>query len=86
MTIGYIVNVSPTKFKTTRAESPTPNRAYSNGGTMSEMRYANTKILIVTCYLLLPPFCLPSASLLPPLQVPFFSHSKERTWNGLGTD
>ena len=71
MTIGYIVNVSPTKFKTTRAESPTPNRAYSNGGTMSEMRYAYTKILIVTCYLLLPPFCLPSASLASPIFHPF---------------
>ena len=30
-----------------------PNRAYPDRGTMSEMRYANTKILIVTCYLLL---------------------------------
>ena len=30
-----------------------PNRAYPDGGAMSEMRYAYTKILIVTCYLLL---------------------------------
>ena len=29
------------------------NRAYPDGGAMSEMRYAYTKILIVTCYLLL---------------------------------
>ena len=28
------------------------NRAYPDGGAMSVMRYANTKILIVTCYLL----------------------------------
>ena len=34
-------------------------------------------LLPVTCY------CLPSTSLLPPLLLPFFSHSKERTWNGL---
>ena len=53
MTIVYIVNVSSTKFKTARGENQIPNRAYSDGGTMSEMRYANTKILIVTCYLLL---------------------------------
>ena len=37
-------------------------------------------LLPVTCY------CLPSTSLLPPLLLPFFSHSKERTWNGLETD
>ena len=29
------------------------NRAYPDGGAMSEMRYAKTKFLIVTCYLLL---------------------------------
>ena len=33
------------------------NRAYPDGGAMSEMRYAYTKILIVTCYLLLTRFC-----------------------------
>ena len=42
-----------------------PNRAYPDGGTMSEMRYAKTKILIVTRYPLpqgrnavIPPLCL----------------------------
>ena len=33
------------------------NRAYPDGVAMSVMRYANTKILIVTCYLLLTRFC-----------------------------
>ena len=30
-----------------------PNRAYPDGGMMSEIRYTYTQILIVTCYLLL---------------------------------
>ena len=34
-----------------------PNRAYPDGGTMSEMRCTYTNFLIVTCYLLLTRFC-----------------------------
>jgi hypothetical protein len=34
-------------------ESYRPQQSISREGAMSEMRYANTKILIVTCYLLL---------------------------------
>ena len=54
-----------------------------NGFSVSLFSYANTKILIVTCYLLLQGLERCCASILPPLQVPFYSHSKERTWNGL---
>ena len=32
------------------------------------------------------PFYLPCKSLPNPLQIPFFSHSKERTWNGPETE
>ena len=42
-----------------------------DGGTMSDMRYADTNFLIVTCYLLLPPFYLPSTSLATPIFLPF---------------
>ena len=59
------------------------NRAYPERGAMSEMRYAYTIILIVTCYLLLQGLERCCASILPPLQVPFYSHSKARTWNGI---
>ena len=51
MTCFRLLSLSE-KFNTARDEHPTPNRAYPNKGTMYEMRYANTKILIVTCYLL----------------------------------
>ncbi len=52
-----------------------PNRAYPDGGAMSEMRYAKTKFLIVTrycwdrnavCALVMPPFCLRYGSAIPP--------------------
>ena len=66
MTCFRLLNLSE-KFKTARDEHPTSNRAYPNKGTMYEMRYANTKILIVTCYLLLPPFYLPCYSHFPPI-------------------
>ena len=60
------------------------------------MRYANTKFLIVTRYLLLkgrnayvPSFCLRSAFVLPSLQVRSYRWSingpttdLQRTWNG----
>ena len=64
-----------------------PNRAYPEGGAMSEMRYACTKILIVTRYrgvrnAVVPSFCLrfrfTSGSLL--------SMEHQRTYNGPRTD
>ena len=77
--------------------TPIPNRAYSDGGTMSEIRYANTKILIVTCYLLLqgqkrccafamPSFCLRYAFASGSLPFDGASTDLQRTNNGFTTD
>ena len=64
-----------------------PNRAYTDRDTMSEMRYANTKILIVTRYCKVrnadvPSLYLRSAFVLPSLQV------RSHRWSiyGLTTD
>ena len=71
--------MSSTKFKTARAKARHPTEHIQTGVLCLKWDTLTQKSLLlpVTCY------CLPSASLLPPLQVPFFTHSKERTWNGL---
>ena len=70
-----------------------PQQSISRWGAMSEMRYADTKILIVTCYLLpqvqkrcrvfaMPSFCLRYASASGSL--PSMEH--QRTYNGFTTE
>ena len=59
-----------------------PNRAYPDVGTISEMRYAYTKILIVTCYLLLQGQKCRCASVVLSL----FLRSRDYRMNGLITD
>ena len=64
-----------------------PNRAYPDGGTISEMGYYSTKFLIVTRYCkvrtaVVPSLCLRSAFALPSLQV----RSHRWSINGLTTD
>ena len=74
-----------------------PNRAYPDGDAMSGMRYTDTKILIVTCYLLPQGLetllCLRYAFVLPSLCLRFrfapidgASTDLERTWNGFTTE
>ena len=70
-----------------------PNRAYPDGGTMFEIRYAYTKILIVTCYLLLQGQNCCYTSAMPSLCLRFrfapidgASTDLQRTYNGPTTD
>ena len=69
-----------------KAKALRPTGHIQTGGTMSEMRYADTKILIVTCYLLPQGLetllCLRSGFAMPSLQVRFHRWSI----NGLTTD
>ena len=65
---------------------PHPTEHIQMGGTKSEMRYADTNFLIVTCYLLPQGLetllCLRYAFVLPSLQV----RSHRWSINGLTTD
>ena len=77
---------------TSLAWSP-PNRAYPDGGTMSGMRYTDTKILIVTCYLLPQGWKCRCAFALASLCLRFrfapidgASTDLQRIYNGPGTD
>ena len=70
-----------------------PSRAYPDGGTMSEMRYADTNFLIVTCYLLPQGWKCRCAFALASLCLRFrfapidgVSTDLQRIYNGPGTD
>ena len=82
--LRWINNVSSTtcfslmSYANNKAKARHPTEHIQMGGAMSEMRYANTNFLIVTCYLLpqgrndvVPSLCLRSAFAMPSLCLRF---------------
>ena len=93
--LRWINNVSSTtcfslmSYANNKAKARHPTEHIQMGGTMSEMRYAYTNFLIVTCYLLpqgrndvVPSLCLRSAFASGSL--PSMEH--QRTYNGFTTE